>query len=118
MPPRTDRKLLEIGEREAAGAGDIVGEGCGKRKTRVGARGHRGIESAQGVAVDRLGRIIARDSQRAKVGEATEQITKTGTVKFYKVDKQPFIDQVQSVYKKNADKVGGIELIELIDKWY
>jgi len=62
--------------------------------------------------------LADRDSQRAKVGEATDKITQTGIVKFYKVDKQPFIDQVQSVYVKNADKVGGMELIELIEKWH
>lgn len=62
--------------------------------------------------------LADRNSQREKVDEATEKITKTGIVKFYKVDKQPFIDKVQEVYVKNADKVGGMELIELIDKWY
>ncbi len=59
-----------------------------------------------------------RNSQREKVGEATEKIKKTGKVKFYKVDKQPFIDKVQKVYEKNAGKVGGMEFIKLISKWH
>ena len=62
--------------------------------------------------------VADRNSQREKVGEATEKIKKTGIVKFYKVDKQPFIDKVQKVYKKNADKVGGMQLIKLISKWH
>jgi len=62
--------------------------------------------------------VADRNSQREKVGEATEKIKKTGKVKFYKVDKQPFIDKVQKVYEKNADKVGGMEFIKLISKWH
>jgi tripartite ATP-independent transporter DctP family solute receptor len=62
--------------------------------------------------------LADRNSQREKVGEAMEKIKKTGIVTFYKVDKQPFIDQVHSVYEKNADKVGGMDLIELISKWH
>jgi len=61
--------------------------------------------------------IADRNSQRAKVNDAIEKIKKTGKVKFYKVDKQPFIDKVQTVYEKNAGKLGGMKLIELIRKW-
>jgi len=62
--------------------------------------------------------VADRNSQREKVDEALVKIKKTGIVKFYKVDKQPFIDKVDSVYEKNADKVGGMELIKLISKWH
>jgi len=35
-------------------------------------------------------------------------------LKFYNVDQKPFIEGVKSVYKKNAKKVGGMELIKTV----
>jgi TRAP-type C4-dicarboxylate transport system substrate-binding protein len=35
-------------------------------------------------------------------------------LKFYNVDQGPFIEGVKGVYKKNAKKVGGMELINMV----
>ena len=48
-------------------------------------------------------------------GEALAQLKKKG-LKFYSVDVAPFQAKVSSVYKKNAEKVGGMSVIELVSK--
>jgi TRAP-type C4-dicarboxylate transport system substrate-binding protein len=35
-------------------------------------------------------------------------------LKFINVDQKPFIEGVEGVYKKNAEKVGGMELINMV----
>ncbi|HUT72725.1 MAG TPA: TRAP transporter substrate-binding protein [Desulfatiglandales bacterium] len=35
-------------------------------------------------------------------------------LKFFEIEQKPFIEAVKGVYKKNAEKVGGMELIEMI----
>jgi len=46
--------------------------------------------------------------------DAAMAFLKTKGIEFFKVDKKPFQEAVASVYKKNADRVGGMDAIEQV----
>ena len=46
-------------------------------------------------------------------GDALAKLKEKG-LKFYTIDVAPFQNKVISVYKKNADKVGGMDVIKLV----
>ena len=56
-----------------------------------------------------------RDAMEIMTGEALAKLKKKG-LKFYSVDVGPFQAKVGSVYRKNAKKVGGMSVIELVSK--
>ena len=56
-----------------------------------------------------------RDAMEIMTGEALAQLKKKG-LKFYSVDVAPFQAKASSVYKKNAEKVGGMSVIDLVSK--
>jgi len=61
----------------------------------------------------RAGILAARESEIEMSKEALEKLKNKG-LKFYFVDKELFREKVQPVYKKYADKLGGMKLIEEI----
>ena len=56
-----------------------------------------------------------RDAMEIMTGDALAELKKKG-LKFYSVDVAPFQAKVGSVYRKNAAKVGGMDVIELVSK--
>jgi len=61
----------------------------------------------------RAGVMAARRTQDEFAQHALEELKKKG-LEFFPVDKDLFIDKVQSVYQKYAEKVGGRKLIDQI----
>ena len=56
-----------------------------------------------------------RDAMEIMTGDALGELKKKG-LKFYSVDVAPFQAKVGAVYRKNAEKVGGMNVIELVSK--
>ena len=56
-----------------------------------------------------------RDAMEIMTGDALAELKKKG-LKFYSVDVAPFQSKVGAVYRKNAEKVGGMNVIELVSK--
>lgn len=56
---------------------------------------------------------VQRESMEQKTQESLTELKKRGLI-FNKVDKEPFQVLAREIYKKNAQKVGGMELIERI----
>ena len=54
-----------------------------------------------------------RDAMEIMTGDALAKLKDKG-LKFYTIDVAPFQNKVISVYKKNADKVGGMDVIRLV----
>ncbi len=54
-----------------------------------------------------------RDAMEIMTGDALAKLKDKG-LKFYTIDVAPFQNKVISVYKKNADKVGGMDVIKLV----
>ena len=54
-----------------------------------------------------------RDAMEIMTGDALAKLKEKG-LKFYTIDVAPFQNKVISVYKKNADKVGGMDVIKLV----
>ena len=54
-----------------------------------------------------------RDAMEIMTGDALAKLKEKG-LKFYTIDVAPFQNKVNSVYKKNADKVGGMDVIKLV----
>ena len=59
--------------------------------------------------------IAEREEMEAMTNAALIELKKKG-LKFYEVDKKPFQEKVTSVYRNNAEKVGGIKLIEEVGR--
>ena len=57
--------------------------------------------------------IAERAKMESMTNEALIELEKKG-LEFYEVDKKPFQDKVADVYEKNAEKVGGKEIIEAV----
>lgn len=60
--------------------------------------------------------VITERAAMDTLTEAAFQELKEKGLKFYKVDKDIFREKVESVYKKNANKVGGMERIDQVIK--
>ena len=54
-----------------------------------------------------------RDAMEIMTGDALAELKKKG-LKFYTIDVVPFQNKVISVYEKNAEKVGGMNVIKLV----
>ena len=54
-----------------------------------------------------------REAMETLTASALEELKAKG-LQFHEVDKEPFQEKVQSVYANNADKVGGLEVIEQV----
>ena len=54
-----------------------------------------------------------RDAMEIMTGDALAKLKEKG-LKFYTIDVAPFQNKVISVYEKNADKVGGMDVIKLV----
>jgi len=65
------------------------------------------------VKAGRASVIAEREAQESLVDKAMAELKQKG-IKFYDVDTNPFKQKAKMVHKKNADKVGGMELIEMI----
>jgi tripartite ATP-independent transporter DctP family solute receptor len=59
--------------------------------------------------------LVQREVMEIRTASALEELKKLG-LKFYEVDKKPFRDKVVSVYKNNAEKVGGMQVIDEVAK--
>jgi len=56
-----------------------------------------------------------REEMETLTNKALIELKEKG-LEFYEVDKKPFQDKVTGVYKKNAEKVGGMEVIEAVGR--
>ena len=59
--------------------------------------------------------LLVENYSPRDIADALAELKKKG-LKFYSVDVAPFQAKVGSVYRKNAAKVGGMDVIELVSK--
>jgi TRAP-type C4-dicarboxylate transport system substrate-binding protein len=57
--------------------------------------------------------LAERDAMNDLTEAALTELKELG-LEFYEVDKAPFREKLERVYRKNADKVGGMALIEKV----
>ena len=61
--------------------------------------------------------IAQRAEMELVTANALEELkNKDDPVKFYEVDKGPFKDRIKSVYENNAERVGGMDVIEEVGR--
>lgn len=59
--------------------------------------------------------MVQREVMETRTASALEELKKLG-LEFYEVDKKPFRDKIVNVYKNNAEKVGGMQVIDAVGK--
>jgi len=67
------------------------------------------------IKAGRLSTLVQRDEMEKITSQALKELKEMG-LEFYEVDKEPFKKKVQKVYEKYADQVGGIEVIEELER--
>lgn len=58
---------------------------------------------------------VQREAMETLTAQALDELKEIG-LKFYEVDKTPFQQKVEQVYKNNAEKIGGVEVIEQVKR--
>jgi len=58
---------------------------------------------------------VEREAMQTLTDSALDELKKLG-LEFYELDKKPFQDKVEKVYRNNAERVGGMEIIEQVIK--
>ena len=60
--------------------------------------------------------VAQRRAMEAMTNEALEELKEKG-LEFFEVDRDLFRQQVESVYRSNADRVGGMQVIEEVTRY-